>query len=108
MSADSDPMPQLLPNPPVEPAGIRQVLAENIVALRKAKGFSQEALAFESGLHRTFIAHVERRVRNISLDNIDRIARALGVPAWVLLVPRSEQPALRPAAPLPARSLSED
>ena len=76
--------------------------------MRKAKGLSQEALAFESGLHRTFIAHVERRVRNISLDNIDRIARALGVPAWVLLVPRSEQPALRPAAPLPARSLSED
>lgn len=31
------------------------------------------------GLHRTFIAHVERRVRNISLDNIERIAKALYV-----------------------------
>jgi transcriptional regulator with XRE-family HTH domain len=36
-------------------------------------------LAFEAGLHRTFIAHVERQARNISIDNIERIAAALGV-----------------------------
>ena len=44
-------------------------------------------LAFESGLHRTFIAHVERQARNASLDNIERIAQALGTPVYTLLMP---------------------
>jgi transcriptional regulator with XRE-family HTH domain len=42
-------------------------------------------LAFESGLHRSFVGHVERQARNISLDNIERLARTLGVPVHVLL-----------------------
>jgi transcriptional regulator with XRE-family HTH domain len=42
-------------------------------------GWSQDMLALESGLDRTFIAHVERQRRNISLDNIEKIAAALGV-----------------------------
>jgi len=49
------------------------------VRLRADRGWSQEALAFEAGLHRTFVAHVERQARNISLDNIERLAIALGV-----------------------------
>ena len=68
---------------------IRKVLADNIVALRRVKGWSQETLAFECGLHRTFIAHVERRARNIALDNIERIASALGVEPHELLLPKS-------------------
>jgi len=47
--------------------------------LRLAKGFSQEALADEAGVHRTYMGSVERGERNISLDNIVRIARALKV-----------------------------
>lgn len=65
----------------------RAVLAVNMIRLRRQKGWTQEALAFECGLHRTFIAHVERRVRNISLDNLERIAHALGVPVHILLMP---------------------
>ena len=65
----------------------RDVLAANIVRLRNALGYSQEELAFEAGLHRTFIAHVERRARNISLDNVERLAIALGVPVHELLMP---------------------
>jgi transcriptional regulator with XRE-family HTH domain len=57
----------------------RELLALNLVALRRARGLSQEALAFEAQLHRTFVAHVERRARNISLDNIEALAKALGV-----------------------------
>lgn len=68
----------------------REALAANIVALRHEKGWSQEALAFESGLHRTFVAHVERLSRNISLDNIERLALALGVQPFELLKPRSD------------------
>lgn len=58
----------------------REVLAVNMIRLRNALGWSQDALALEAGLHRTFIAHVERQKRNISLDNIERIATALQVP----------------------------
>ncbi|MEW6647063.1 MAG: helix-turn-helix transcriptional regulator [Pseudomonadota bacterium] len=74
--------------PPDQPASsARTILAANIVHLRQGCGWSQEQLAFECGLHRTFIAHVERGARNISLDNIERIARALAVPVHVLLTP---------------------
>ena len=63
----------------------RALLALNVLRLRNQRGWSQETLAFEASLHRTFIAHVERRARNISLDNIERLATALGVEVAELL-----------------------
>lgn len=63
----------------------RQVLANNIRRMRAERGWSQEELAHRAGLHRTFVAHVERQVRNISLDNIERLASAFGVEPWLLL-----------------------
>ena len=74
----------------------RDLLSENIRILRTRKGWSQEALAFEAGLHRTFIAHVERRARNIALDNLEKLARALEVDTYQLLHPTQA------AAPVPA------
>jgi len=65
----------------------RLVLAENIVRLRAEKEWSQETLGFEAGLHRTFIAHVERGVRNISIDNLEKIACAFGIATYQLLQP---------------------
>lgn len=66
---------------------VRAQLAANLIRLRREKGMSQEALALEAGLHRTFVAHVERQARNISLDNLTRLADALGVPVHSLLLP---------------------
>jgi transcriptional regulator with XRE-family HTH domain len=65
----------------------RLILAANLKARRRQSGLSQEDLALEAGLHRTFVAHVERGVRNLSIDNIEKLANALGVESYMLLVP---------------------
>jgi transcriptional regulator with XRE-family HTH domain len=55
----------------------RKVLADNLRGRRRQLGLSQEALADRAGLHRTYVGSVERCERNISLDNIERLANAL-------------------------------
>ena len=57
----------------------------NLRRLRHRFGWSQEELAARSGLHRTFVSSVERGERNISLDNIDRLAQALQIDVQELL-----------------------
>ncbi len=64
---------------------LRRRFASNIKARRKLLGLSQEQLAFEAGLHRTYISGIERGIRNVSIDNIEVIAVALGCEASVLL-----------------------
>lgn len=58
----------------------------NVRGLRAERNWSQEQLALESGLHRTFIGHVELARRNLSVDNLEKIADALGVDASRLLL----------------------
>lgn len=64
---------------------LREVLARNIRQHRSMLGLSQEALADMAGLHRTFIGAVERAERNVSIDNIEKIARALQISAYEML-----------------------
>ena len=63
----------------------------NLVLMRRARGWSQEDLALEAGLHRTFVAHVERGARNISLDNIEKLAVVLDVETYRLLTPQATE-----------------
>lgn len=64
---------------------LRSVLAANLRRERAVRSLSQEALADLAGLHRTFVGAVERCETNISLDNIERLAAALGAEPWQLL-----------------------
>ena len=54
-------------------------VAIRIRKLRAAKGWSQERLAEEAGIHRTYLGGIETARRNPSLRNLIRIALALGV-----------------------------
>ncbi|MFZ2898936.1 MAG: helix-turn-helix transcriptional regulator [Saprospiraceae bacterium] len=54
-------------------------LGNAIREARKAKGWSQEELAFQAGLDRTYIGSVERGERNIAALNLVKIAAVLGV-----------------------------
>jgi len=62
-------------------SGILKKFAERVKRLRKQKGWSQEELGHKCGLHRTYIGSIERSERNISLINIEKIAKALGISA---------------------------
>jgi len=64
---------------------MRTVLAHNMRELREKQGISQEKLAELSGLHRTYISDIERETRNVSIDNIEKIAAALHVSVSELL-----------------------
>ena len=64
---------------------LRDVFAKNVRLARAGRGLSQEGLALEAGVNRTYLSAVERSEQNISIDNVFRIAQALGLPAWQLL-----------------------
>ncbi len=56
---------------------VRLRVGENVRRLREARGLSQEALAYEAGLHRTYVSGVERGVRNPTITVLEKIARGL-------------------------------
>ncbi|WP_261397383.1 helix-turn-helix domain-containing protein [Leisingera aquaemixtae] len=53
---------------------------------RAERGWSQERLAAEAGLNRTYLSAVERSEQNISIDNLYRVAKGLGIESWQLLI----------------------
>jgi transcriptional regulator with XRE-family HTH domain len=59
-----------------------------VYTLRKGLGLSQADLAVAAGMHRSYVASMERAERNVSVDNVDRLAIALGVDAQALLAQR--------------------
>ena len=63
---------------------VKLLFGKRVRELRKSRGWSQEEFASRVGLDRSYIGGVERGERNVSLENICLIARALGVPTGEL------------------------
>ncbi len=63
----------------------RRLLGEAVRTTRKEAGFSQEKLAEKAGLSTVFISRIERGVESPTVDNLVKIAKALGVRVWDLV-----------------------
>ncbi|MGO4286475.1 helix-turn-helix domain-containing protein [Bosea sp. TAB14] len=67
------------------PGELRTIVATNIRRVRHERGVSQQDFALAIDMDRTYFGGVERGERNVSVDNLERIAIGLNVPAWELL-----------------------
>ncbi|WP_017327289.1 helix-turn-helix domain-containing protein [Synechococcus sp. PCC 7336] len=63
----------------------RRIFSKRLRQIRQIRGLSQEELASMAGLHRTYVGSVERSERNVSIDNMERLAKALEVDITELL-----------------------
>jgi len=70
---------------------IIKVFGSNVRYYRQAAGLSQEAFAEKCGMHRTYISAIECFRRSISLENIQRIADALAIAPYKLLIENREE-----------------
>ncbi len=77
----------------------RELVGRNIKRVRVAKGVSQEQLAFDASVDRSYLGGVERCDENPSVDTLDKIAAVLGIPLAELFLPieaEATTPGLRP------------
>lgn len=65
---------------------IQTQFGKKVRELRLERGYSQEAFAFECGLHRTYIGCIERGEKNITIVNIEKIAKALKIKTYELFI----------------------
>ncbi len=61
---------------------IKSKIGQRLRELRKQKGLSQEKFSFECELDRTYIASIEQGKRNVSIENIEKIAKALDMSVY--------------------------
>jgi transcriptional regulator with XRE-family HTH domain len=64
---------------------IREVFARNLRKARNSRGLSQEALAYEAGIDRTYVSALERGVYSATIVMVEKLATALGVEPGALL-----------------------
>ncbi len=73
---------------PQLPVSLRTLVSLNVLRFRTERGWTQEELAYEAGLHRTYISQVEKGTRNVSIDTIECIVAALDIDVRELFVAR--------------------
>ena len=71
----------------VSHTNVKRALAARLRELRHAKGWSQERLAEAADMHRTYLAGIERSLRNPALENLVKLANALDVTMAELFSP---------------------
>lgn len=69
------------------PLTARQVFARNLRRYRRIRDISQEELALQAGMSRSYVSGIEREERNVSIDNMGVLAESLGVPLKDLVDP---------------------
>jgi transcriptional regulator with XRE-family HTH domain len=72
--------------PQIAEMDIRTIVGDNIRGYRHKLDFTQEKLAIRSGLHINYISSVERGERNIGIENVTKIAKALKIEPYKLLI----------------------
>ena len=80
----------------MDPMELRQAFANNLRRLRHAKGVSQENLAYEAGINRTYLSKLEKGVSYPRLEIIAKLAATLGCDPVELLKPRASAAPARP------------
>jgi transcriptional regulator with XRE-family HTH domain len=63
----------------VPPPSVKALFGKSVRALREERGYSQEELAERAGFHRNYVGGIERGERNVTLENIAKLAKALAV-----------------------------
>lgn len=84
------------------------IVGSNIRYYRVAMGLTQEQLACKSGLHRTYLGAVGRAERNISVNNVEKIAAELGVGVHVLFLPNQRLSDVAAGMPAEAAAATRD
>jgi transcriptional regulator with XRE-family HTH domain len=69
-------------------ASIRDVLAENVLALMEERGWKQTRVAKEGGLAQRTVSNVLNKTNDPGTEIIEALGRAFGVPGWTLLIPK--------------------
>jgi len=75
---------------------LRQVFATNLRRIRHQREISQENLAYEAEINRTYLSKLEKGASSAGLDIIERLAAVLRIEAYQLLLPRHKQRRKRP------------
>ena len=68
---------------------IRKVVGDNVRGFRHKFDFTQEKLAQRAGLHINYVSSLERGERNIGIQNVVKLSKALKIEPYLLLIPES-------------------
>jgi len=71
---------------------VRHVFAENLKRYRKAAGLSQEELAHNADIERAYVSLLERRLNSPTIDMLAKLAKAVGIEPYQLLMPPQKKP----------------
>lgn len=74
----------------LNPVPARVLFGQALRRARMEQSLSQEEVAHRAGLDRSYIGQVERAVKNVSVDNMEHLAHAVGLPLWQMIKPTEQ------------------